>query len=228
MKYPRLVTDRCRYLPELVRGRRVLDIGCVEHNLENRKRGRWLHDRLAKTASSILGLDYEVEQVEQMKREGYNVVAADATCFSLPERFEAVVAGEVIEHLLNPGLFLECARKHLAPDGLLVLTTPNANCLVYFLENLFLGREIDNPDHVALYSPTTLSLLLAKCGFAVEGIVFLAENTAYCHTSAVHKILVYLKQAAQLALGMIRPSLCHHMIVVARPKATDTKQPNSA
>ena len=216
MKYPRLITDRCKYIPKLVQGLRVLDIGCVEHNLENRKRGHWLHDRLVQSADSVLGLDYEVDQVEQMKREGYDAIAADATDFSLSKEFDAIVAGELIEHVLNPGLFLECARKHLAPNGILIMTTPNANCLVYFLENLILGHEIDNPDHVSIYSPTTISLLLKKSGYTVDGIVFLAENTAYCHSSYSSKLLVYLKQAVQLVLGSLRPSICHHMIVVAR------------
>ena len=94
MKYPRLITNRCKYIPTLVKGLRVLDIGCVEHNLENRKHGHWLHDRLIQSASSVLGLDYEEEQVEQMKREGYHVVAADATDFSLSQEFDAIVAGE--------------------------------------------------------------------------------------------------------------------------------------
>lgn len=216
MNYPRLVTNRCAYIPSLVRGLDVLDIGCVEHSLENRRHGHWLHDHLVKSASSVLGLDYEAEQVERMKQEGYDVVTGDATAFDLGRRFDAVVAGELIEHITNPGLFLERVLKHLKPRGLFILTTPNANCLIYFLENLILGREIDNPDHVAIYSPTTISLLLNRGGFDVEGVVFLAENTAYCHTSPAARALVYVKQAAQLTLGLLRPSICHHMIVIAR------------
>ena len=218
MKHPRLVLDRCQYLATLVRNLRVLDVGCVEHNLENRKHGHWLHDRLVKSATSVLGLDYAADQVEQLKREGYDVVTADAENFSLSREFDAIVAGELLEHLLNPGLFLECAKKHLAPNGILIMTTPNANCLIYFLENLILGHEVDNPDHVAIYSPTTISLLLKKSGFIVEDIVFLAENTAYFHTSYASKILVYLKQAVQFVIGYLRPGICHHMIVIARRK----------
>lgn len=216
MNYPRLVTDRCSYIPTLVKGLHVLDIGCVEHNLENRRKGHWLHEHMVKSAASVLGLDYEAEQVELMKREGYNVVAGDATNFDLGREFDVVMAGELIEHILNAGAFLRCAHKHLKTDGRIILTTPNANCLIYALENLLLGREIDNPDHVAIYSPTTLSLLLKKCGFAVEGVVFLAENTAYCHTSGLAKLLVYVKQALQLTLGWLQPSICHHMVVIAR------------
>ena len=224
MKYPRLITNRCKYIPTLIKDMDVLDVGCVEHSIENRRTGRWLHEHLRRSASRILGLDYEHEEINKLRREGYNVLAADATAFEIDRQFDAVVAGELIEHLSNPGLFLECAHAHLSDEGLMVLTTPNANCLIYFLENLLLGKEIDNPDHVSLYSPTTISLLLKRHGFCAEAIVFLAENTTYCHDSRAAKIAVMVKQIAQLVFGYVRPSLCHHMVVVARKK--NSEQPS--
>jgi 2-polyprenyl-3-methyl-5-hydroxy-6-metoxy-1,4-benzoquinol methylase len=38
-----------------------------------------------------------------MKAEGFDVIAADATDFDLGRQFDAVVCGEVIEHVLNAG-----------------------------------------------------------------------------------------------------------------------------
>jgi hypothetical protein len=48
---------------------------------------------------------------------------ADAQDFGLDQNFNTVVAGEVIEHLEDPGRFLACARQHLAPGGRIVLST---------------------------------------------------------------------------------------------------------
>lgn len=194
----------------------MLDIGCVEHNLENRKRGQWLHDHLRRSAGSILGLDYEADAVAALAAEGYNVVAGDATDFDLKRTFQTVVAGELIEHINNAGRFLDCARKHLDPGGEIILTTPNANCLIYFLENLILGEEIDNPDHVCIYSPRTIKLLLKRHGFEVTGVVFLAENTVYCHRSSGARFLVAVKLVVQRILAFFQPSICHHMLVIAR------------
>ncbi len=213
----RLVFNRCEAISEIVAGKSVLDIGCIDHSLQNRKAGRWLHEHVKKTARSVLGLDYEEAEVRKLREQGYDVVAADATNFNLGQKFDAIVAGEIIEHVLNPGGFLQSAHLHLNPGGLLILTTPNANCLIYFLENLIIGREIDNPDHVTIFSPTTLKLLLYKCGFRVERLVFIAENTSYCHTSNTFKALVWVKQLAQVTLGLIRPSMCHHFLIVATP-----------
>lgn len=215
-KHPRLAFDRCKLLSNLVKGKNVLDIGCVEHSLENRKRGQWLHEHLRTSAASILGLDYEAAEVEKMRAAGYNVVAADATNFDLERQFDMVVAGELIEHINNAGLFLTCVHKHLKPGGTLVMTTPNANCLIYFVENLLLGREIDNPDHVCIYTPVTMGKLLERHGFALEHTTFLAENTIYCHKHPAAKMMVAIKLFLQLVIGLLRPSICHHMVVIAR------------
>lgn len=214
--YPRLAFDRCKLISKLVAGRDVLDMGCVEHNLENRNRGTWLHEHIRRSAASVLGLDYEADEVRKMAAEGYNVVAADATNFDLKKKFEVIVAGELIEHINNAGLFMTCVGRHLGPGGQLILTTPNANCLIYFLENLLIGREIDNPDHVCIYTPVTLAKLFERHGFKLEHVTFLAENTAYCHTSIAAKVLVLIKQLFQVTLGYLRPSICHHMVVLAR------------
>jgi cyclopropane fatty-acyl-phospholipid synthase-like methyltransferase len=218
MTYPRLAFDRCRLIADIVRGGDVLDMGCIDHSIESRKRGRWLHDHVRKAARSVLGLDYEQAEVEKLIREGYNAVAADATRFDLGKKFDVVVAGELIEHLLNVGGFLTSVRAHLRPEGRLVLTTPNAICLAYFLENLLVGRELDNLDHSGLYTPTTLRTLLGKHGFEIEAVVHVAESTAWTHDSTFIRFLVHIKLALEVVFGLIRPSLCQRLVVIARLK----------
>jgi SAM-dependent methyltransferase len=217
MRHPWLITNRCTYIASLVAGKDVLDIGCVEHSLDKRRHGHWLHDYIRKSAAHVVGLDYEQAEVDKLNAEGYDVIAADATNFDIGRQFDVVVAGELIEHLLNAKGFLESVRKHLRPGGFLVLTTPNANCLLYFLENLVFGGEHDSGDHTCIYSPTTMQVLMRKCGYDVGQVVFIAENTAYFHKSLLAKLLVQVKQFAQLTIGLIRPSICHHFLVIAHP-----------
>lgn len=39
--------------------------------------------------------------------------------------FDLIFAGEIIEHLINPDIFLEEVNRILSPDGILILSTPN-------------------------------------------------------------------------------------------------------
>lgn len=223
-KNPRIILNRCQFVAERVRGKSVLDIGCVDHDFSNRERGHWLHDDIRATASRVVGLDYERTHVEAMQAEGYDVVVGDATDFDLDEKFDVVVGGELIEHLINPGNFLHCVRKHLKPGGELVLTTPNGNCLIYFLENLILGRELENVDHNCLYTPFMMNSLLNKTGFEMTDIIFVAESTAHFHTSYWAKALVSIIQVVQVFCGFFRPSLCHQFVAIARPSNTESEK----
>jgi SAM-dependent methyltransferase len=49
----------------------------------------------------------------------------DAFAFRSDERFDVIVASEVIEHVLDPDALLANVVRHLAPDGLVIVTTPN-------------------------------------------------------------------------------------------------------
>ena len=208
--------DRYKLIAEIVKGKRVLDVGCVDHSLKSRDITMWLHHVICHNANYVLGMDYEKEAIDDLRKEGYNVICADATDFDLNEKFDVIVAGEFIEHLVNPGLFLQCARKHLEDDGILVTTTPNAQGLIYFLQNLFIGHEIDNPDHVCFHSPRTLSALLYRSGFSVEQVSFIVGFTPQGHTNKLFFLVAWIKNVIKLPLYFLRPSMCHRFLVLSR------------
>jgi 2-polyprenyl-3-methyl-5-hydroxy-6-metoxy-1,4-benzoquinol methylase len=82
----------------------------------------------------------------------------------LDRQFDVVVAGELIEHLNNPGRFLRGVRRFVAPHGRLILTTPNAFGVKFFMHALA-GRDRSHPDHALLFSVSTLQCLLTRHGF---------------------------------------------------------------
>jgi 2-polyprenyl-3-methyl-5-hydroxy-6-metoxy-1,4-benzoquinol methylase len=83
--------------------------------------------------------------------------------------FDLVHASHLIEHLNEPGAFLDEAARVMRPDGLLVLTTPNSDGL----QARLLGPAWRSAiyDHLYLFSARTLHGLLEKKGFAVSAIV---------------------------------------------------------
>jgi SAM-dependent methyltransferase len=165
--------DRLDALVDAARGRRVVHVGFVDELLERKRaEGVWLHERLAGVASSLVGLDSSEEGIARARELGHEAHAVDAQS---PEAVAAlglapadvVIAGEIVEHLDAPGPFLRAMRELVGPDGLLVVTTPNA----YRLLNVFTpltGAELVHPDHTAWHSPRTLRTLLERSGWNVE------------------------------------------------------------
>lgn len=120
-------TYRWDFLRPLVEGKDVLEIGPAElvGTVNRQKRERWIHGRIAEAANRLVGIEISEEQAEALRAEGYDIRVGDAQTFDVGEAFDVIVAGELIEHLSNPGLFLDRALSHLRPGGVLALTTPN-------------------------------------------------------------------------------------------------------
>lgn len=78
---------------------------------------------------------------------------------------DVVVAFEVIEHLFEPRQFIAGIRPHIAEGGLLVLSCPNGEGF----DIAMLGAEAlaVDAEHVNLFNPASLRILLERNGFEV-------------------------------------------------------------
>ncbi len=151
-----------------VKGPTVLDIGCAGHGPKPDD-PHWLHGLLRNRFARVVGIDIDPPNVETLRRAGFeNVHVASAENFELGEKFDSIVAGEVIEHLSNPGLFLDRAREHLRAGGRVVLTTPNPfslfNMLYAFLK---FPKTCSNSEHTCWFCPRTTHELVSRFGFRV-------------------------------------------------------------
>lgn len=166
------VDSRAEYLATLVRGRRVLDVGCVDH-LDPTRRTAPLHRKLAEAAGDLVGVDIQPQGVEDLRAEGYVVHLADVTVPGLYQAaggaFDVVIAGEIIEHLIDISQFLQNVREVLKPDGCLVLTSPNPHSLFLIVLNL-IGRNPDNVDHVVYHYPSGMAEIADRCGFRLAEV----------------------------------------------------------
>lgn len=83
-----------------------------------------------------------------------------------PEGFDVVTLVEVIEHLADPIEAIRQAVQWLRPDGLLFLTTPNANSL----NRLLLGQHWSvfcPPEHLTIWTRSGLTQVLRALGVAL-------------------------------------------------------------
>ena len=171
--------NRTSYLFERARGRRVIDLGFVggDQASAEHERDALLHAQLRKAARELVGIDFDGDGVRKARELGFEAWQADCedaeslTSLHL-EPAELVVAGELIEHLERPGLFLEAVKVLVAPGGRLVITTPNALALASSSLLATLGREVQNANHVGWQSPRTVERLLSRHGWSVEGSAF--------------------------------------------------------
>jgi 2-polyprenyl-3-methyl-5-hydroxy-6-metoxy-1,4-benzoquinol methylase len=149
-----------------ISGNKVLHVGCVAHDESKRESGNWTHGLIVEEADEVLGIDILQEDIEKLQNEGYNVEYADAENFELNQTFDTIVLGELIEHLTDFDGLLRSIRKHLAPDGKLVITTPNAMA-VHWTALRFLNIEFVNREHTCWFDNVTITQLLERYGFRV-------------------------------------------------------------
>ena len=160
---------RTETMLDWVKGPEVLDVGCTGHFVEIGA-PNWLHGRLRQKFPSVSGIDISEENAALLRRNGFDkIYVQSAEKFELSDRFDTIVAGELIEHLANPGLFLRQARAHLKPGGRLVLTTPNAFSLLFISYALFkYPKTCENLQHTCWFCPQTMKELVDRCGFKIE------------------------------------------------------------
>jgi SAM-dependent methyltransferase len=110
------------------------------------------------------GIELNATAVAQARARGLAVHRTRAETFAPPQRYAAVTAFDVIEHLLDPGDFVRRVATWLEPAGALALTVPNVASLAARL----LGRRwfyYVPPEHVHYFTPATITRLLEDNGF---------------------------------------------------------------
>lgn len=176
------IVQRLALIEDLCVGKKVLHLGCTNHpyTREAIDYDMLLHFKLEKIASGLYGFDYDQEGINALLEHGSrNIFRADLEKLGdvdLVETFDIIVAGEMIEHLNNPGLFLNGIKRFMKSDTILLITTINAYCGFRFLQYGLRGKsgvnEPVHPDHVAYYSYSTLRLLLERHELHVEEFLF--------------------------------------------------------
>ena len=61
-----LYKDKIPWIRRFIAGKKVLDLGCVRHNIEETEKDEWLHGIVIKEAASVIGVDYLEKEVEEL------------------------------------------------------------------------------------------------------------------------------------------------------------------
>jgi len=136
-----------------------LDIGSIGNYDDS------LYYQLKPFCKSMTGTDIR-------QSEDKDIIQADMQTHNLNKKFDVIIAGDVIEHLDNQGLFIENMKRHLKENGKLIITTPNFRSLNPFLKFMSKGFKT----HTLWHDKETITFILEKYDFDIEEIFFYAGN----------------------------------------------------
>lgn len=111
-------------------------------------------------------------------------------------RFDCVVCLEGIEHLENPWEFTRQCRRLLRSEGILLLSSPNVECLlsrfIFLIRGSFLtfDRTMECPNHITPILSYLLEYNLNQSGFATREITFTPPGWAAKHNLKI-RLLSY-------------------------------------
>jgi predicted TPR repeat methyltransferase len=174
-KLPRtkLVANRAELITRYCKDKNVLHLGCVASGstIESFNDNSLLHLQILKVAKRAIGIDIDEKGIEFLTKQGIpDLIVFDAQNLSqlqLNLPIDVIVAGEIIEHVPNPGLLLKGASQLLDKNkskSILIVTVPNAFSLRHFVPVFLNKKEFVLPDHNFYFSYSTLKALLESCG----------------------------------------------------------------
>lgn len=181
------IPDRSDYILRYCQGKTVLDLGSIGASFHHE---RWLFPKIKSVAKHTRGIDYNREAIPEANRiAGSGIEFGNVLELDLKEKFDVIVAGELIEHLTDVGVFLENIKKHLQDDGVFIVTTPNVFALSSIARALLVGSVPHHPDHVLFYDIGTLRYALKRHGFRVIRHYYTTEREETVIRSTIIRLL---------------------------------------
>jgi 2-polyprenyl-3-methyl-5-hydroxy-6-metoxy-1,4-benzoquinol methylase len=142
---------------------RILDVGCAC--------GFFIEAAL-KHGFEAYGIEFSKEAVAIAREEiRSRITIGDVNLLREREedRFDAVVAFDIIEHTQNPIKFLEEIRQILRPGGWLMLATPDTGHFLRYLMGCH-WPMLQPMQHTYLFSKSAMRFALAQAGFENIGV----------------------------------------------------------
>jgi 2-polyprenyl-3-methyl-5-hydroxy-6-metoxy-1,4-benzoquinol methylase len=147
-------------------GQRLLDVGAADALLSRKfTENGW-------RVTAIEG-DPEVARAGSQHCERMITANLDREIPALEGQFDAIVYADVLEHLVDPLRVLSEIDRHLAPEGLVILSVPNVAHLYIRLLLLcgrfdYVDRGILDRTHLRFFTARSLRSLLANAGLVIE------------------------------------------------------------
>ena len=164
--------DECSRTP--LEGKTSLDVGCG---------AGLLAEPLVRLGAKVTAIDASPEVIAVARTHasamGLEIEYRVGDVQALEGQFDLITSMEVIEHVADPGAFVKALAKRLAPDGLLIMSTPNATALSRLMM-ITIGEGTGRiprgtHDFEKFIAPERMKVMLADAGLKcldVDGIAW--------------------------------------------------------
>ena len=150
------------------RGRRALDVGAADG---------YLAERLTAAGWKVTAVERDAAQAERAAARCEQALAVDLErdLPPLSGQYDAIIYGDVVEHLSDPLRVMRELNRHLAPGGLVVVSVPNV-AHVWVRLSLLVGRfdygdrGILDRTHLSFFTRRTFLSFLAAAGLVPREI----------------------------------------------------------
>src|SRR5581483_10251364 len=181
-----------------LKGLRILDIGCG---------GGILSEPLARLGADVTGADPSAENIEVAKLHAANadlvIDYRNTTAEALAdagERFDLVLAMEVVEHVADVPLFVSRCAEMVRPDGMMIVATLNRTLKSFALaivgaEYVLRWLPVGTHQWDKFVTPNELEIALEQAGLRVSderGVIYnpLADRWSLSSDTDVNYMLV--------------------------------------
>ncbi len=199
------------------RGRRILDVGAADALV-----GR----RLTERGWRVTGIEGDPALAQAGAPYCERMITANLNR-EVPEvqgPFDAILYGDVLEHLIDPSRVLVELNRSLVPDGFVIVSVPNiAHLYIRLLLLLgrfdYLDRGILDNTHLRFFTARSLRALLADAGLVIERFSATPAPLYQMLPERWHKRWVAVTHTINAAIARNLPRvLGYQFIVLARPK----------
>lgn len=199
----RTFTGRHQFVCDTIKGRalRFLDVGNLGDGASSNLR---LKAEVEKAGGTYTGLDSNTALTLSLKLPNQVVGDLHAAPFE-DNTFDAIYAGEIIEHTWTPAKMITECHRILKPGGLLILDTPNPYSITSILNFLLRkesnmgdnrtltyeeakgalqklaegGQTLLQPQHKIFFTPAMLKQMLETHGFLLESMGVTAKTGSF-------------------------------------------------
>jgi len=174
----------------------------------------WDSAYLTAIGAKVKGLDINGELVALALADGFDVECGDAESFELGERFDVIFALHIIEHLGSPLALLRNSLRHLRPEGVLVIETPNPFSFEALAKGAIRGCAHSEPTHTCWIDVKQAYELARRAGFRVEKVTYHTpidrRRARYIFSCWIYKSVAWLiPRLGSNTIFYCRPDVAH-------------------